>query len=135
MKHAIPFLRYIARADHFTNREPTMAYDCRLLYILSGEGELWTEQGTFALQPDTLAYYPSGIRYLPRAAADTALEFITINFDFTLQHEDVREVQLPVQPQQYEAERELATQAAVATPLFGGPFAISGASFLKDTLL
>ena len=38
MKYATPYLRFIHISQRFFNRQPTMAYDCRLLYILSGTG-------------------------------------------------------------------------------------------------
>ena len=134
MKYATPYLRFIHISQRFFNRQPTMAYDCRLLYILSGTGTLHTEMGDLPLQPDTLAYYPSGIRYLPRADSEQ-IEYITVNFDFTSSFSQVSEVQFPVTPEHFHPSREMKTQSDIQETGFLLPFFIPNAGFLRQSLL
>ena len=134
MKYATPYLRFIRIAKRFFNRQPTMAYDCRFLYILSGTGVLHTEAGDLPLQPDTLAYYPSGIRYLPSADSEQ-MEYITVNFDFTTSFSQVSEVQFPVTPEHFLPNRLMNTQCDIQEQDFLNPFFIPNAVFLRQPLL
>lgn len=134
MKFSTPYLRFINIADHFSNRQDTMAYDCRMLYVLSGTGMLHTDSGDFLLQPDSFAYYPSGIRYLPSSDQDD-MQFITVNFDFTSHHTHIKEIQVPVPPESFEPDRQLASQLEIQEVLFTVPFVIESAPFLKHHLL
>ena len=134
MKYATPYLRFIHVSHRFFNNQPTMAYDCRLLYILSGTGVLHTEAGDLPLQPDTLAYYPSGIRYLPCADSDH-MEYVTVNFDFTASFNQVSEVQFPVTPEHFLPNCQMKTQTAIQEPDFLNPFMIPNAVFLRQPLL
>ena len=134
MKFSTPFLRFIHISDRFSNRHPTMAYDCRLLYVLSGTGILHTDTQDFPLLPDTLAYYPSGIRYLPSSDLDS-MQFITVNFDFTSLFSHVTGVQIPVKPEDFIPSRQMATQNDIQEKAFTVPFVVPNASFLRQPLL
>ena len=134
MQDAIPFLRFIHISQRFSNRHLTQAYDCRLIYVLSGTGILRTENEDLPLRPDTLAYYPAGIRYQPLALQDD-IEYITVNFDFTSQFSHIQEVQFPVKPEAYQPQRLMDTQNQIQEPAFSVPFVLHNAVFLRQSLL
>ena len=83
MKNLAPYLRFISCTSSLPNKRHTVAYDCRFLYVLSGSGKILIDGGELTLTPDTLLYYPSGIRYHLKSSPDDPMQFITVNFDFT----------------------------------------------------
>lgn len=75
-----PFVRYVARSTYFIDNT-LIAPDCRILYIISGEGTFTLPTGEFSLFPSTLVYYPCGVPY--HISSDEGLLFYTLNFDFS----------------------------------------------------
>ena len=57
------FLRYAAETTNLPNHFRTIAYDARILYILSGRGELDYGDARAPLEPLALGSYPSGVPY------------------------------------------------------------------------
>ena len=88
-----PFVRYIAKSTYYIDAT-VVAPDCRLLYVLTGEGVFETEGVPYPLQKGTLVYYPAGTAY--HIHARTELLFYTLNFDFT--PDDAREYPTPFSP-------------------------------------
>ena len=135
MNKFTPFLRYINKTDFMPNNDFTIAYDCRMLYILEGEGVLNTEFGNYELKPDTFAYYPSGIKYFPLSNEGSRLKFITVNFDFNDIHEDINETLSPVSCNEFSILKEFPSYHSINDELFHKPFTIDNAVFLKNNLL
>lgn len=135
MNKFTPFLRYINKTDFMPNNDFTMAYDCRMLYILEGNGILNTEFCNFELKPDTFAYYPSGIKYFPLSNECSKLKFITVNFDFNDIHEDITETLAPVPCNEFSPIKEFPSYHSINNELFYKPFTIENAVFLKNNLL
>lgn len=135
MNKFTPFLRYINVTNFMPNNDFTIAYDCRMLYILEGEGILHTELGDFELKQDTFAYYPSGIKYFPNPNPCNNMRFITINFDFNDIHEEITETLIPVPCDEFSIIKEFPSYYNIDDPLFHKPFIIENAIFLKNNLL
>ena len=129
------FLRLAISKDFFTNRPFTKAYDARILFVLSGTGELRFEDRTVPLKQNTLCYYPAGTKYYPLAASGEPLVFISLNFDFTKQHEDITEPMQPVDSDAFIEKNALMTHLEVPYPEFQAPLILEGASFLRENLL
>lgn len=135
MNKFTPFLRYINKTDFLPNNDFTVAYDCRMLYILNGSGVLHTEGSDFELKQDTFAYYPSGIKYFPKSSDDDKLSFITVNFDFDDLHEDVTDTLAPVPCDKFCREKEFPSYVCIEDNVFAKPFTIENSVFLKNYLL
>ena len=90
------FLRYAAETTNLPNHFRTIAYDARILYILSGRGELDYGDESALLEPCSLCYYPAGAPYYPRSVSAEPMRFVTLNFDFTREYAAVTDTQLPV---------------------------------------
>ena len=135
MNKFTPFLIYINKTDILPNNNYTVAYDCRMLYILSGSGTLYTEFGNYELVPETFAYYPSGIKYFPKSNTEDKLSFITVNFDFTDIHEDITQTLAPVRASEFSPIKEFPSFHSIDDDLFQKPFIIENAVFLKNNLL
>lgn len=135
MQQLIPFLRYIANTNYLPNHHFTRSYDCRFLYILDGRGILLTEFGDFPLEPDSFVYYPAGTSYYPKSSEESPLQFITANFDFTLDYIHNTSILPPVEVRGFDANLLQASQHDANAELFLRPFSISSAVPLKADLL
>lgn len=75
-----PFVRYTAKSTYFID-STVVARDCRILYIISGEGNFLTPNKSYPLAPGALVYYPCGVPY--HITSKGVMLFYTVNFDFT----------------------------------------------------
>ena len=90
-----PFLRYAAKSAYFVDRM-VIARDCRVLYIISGEGEFITKSRRYPLTMGALVYYPAQTPY--HITSEKGMIFYTLNFDFT--HERAEMIS-PFPPEPY----------------------------------
>lgn len=134
MKNFSPYLRFISRTSSLPNKRHTVAYDCRFLYVLSGRGKILLEGGELSLTPDTLLYYPSGIRYHVKSSPSEPMQFITVNFDFTDGYEKSG-VLRPVYTENYDEALLQPSQKEIDEPLFLSPFLVEEAGNLLDYLV
>ena len=79
-----PFVRQalvakLDRKNHYTYTK-LKSPDCRLFYIISGNGKISFENEEYNLQPGTVILFPSGIEYF--WFVDN-LKYYAINFDYT----------------------------------------------------
>lgn len=84
-----PFIRFceiIIKVAVF--REPIRAYDCRVFYVLSGNGSFDTESGVYPVSAGSFLYLPAGLRYQLRYDAEPVFSALILNFDLTEQHRD-----------------------------------------------
>lgn len=88
----IPFVRYASKNTHFIPGKYVVAKDCRLLYIISGNGTFNYQNKVVNLYPGTLVYYPYNMPY--KIVSSEGMLFYTINFDFNFQFSNI----LPMNP-------------------------------------
>ena len=81
-----PFVRFVSKTTYFMH-ETVVARDCRMLYVVSGQGSFTCDGKTYALAPNTLIFYPYEKPY--RIRAEEGMLFYTLNFDFTQDYTDV----------------------------------------------
>ena len=134
MKNLSPYLRFISRTSNLPNKRFTIAYDCRFLYVLSGRGKMLIDGGELSLLPDTLLYYPAGIRYHLRSESDSPMQFITINFDFTDSY-GRSEILPPVYTENYDPALLQPSHTEIGEDRFLYPFIITEADSFLDYLI
>lgn len=129
------YLRYAANTTYMPNRFFTKAYDCRMLFILEGTGEIKLGDETYELKKNVLCYYPAGTRYLPISSDDDTLKFITLNFDFDKIHPCRFSIPSTVAEQQFCPENALMSHEKDVPELFKSYFVIQNAHNLRNTFL
>ena len=134
MKHLEPYLRHIAKMSSIINKRPTIAYDCRLFYVLSGKGTFLSEGGEIPLSADDLLYYPCGISYHFRPDPADPMAFITVNFDFTGNY-GTKELLCPVYTEAYDPRLLQPSHKEIDEPCFLSAFLLSEASHLLIYLI
>lgn len=85
-----PFVRYAAKSTYFIRNNYVVARDCRILYIISGNGLFKSQEQTYRLSPKTFIYYPYNTPYQIISDTEDDMLFYTINFDFNFNFSDVK---------------------------------------------
>ncbi len=131
-RHMEPYVRYAAESTYYIRRT-VVASDCRLLYLLAGQGRFVCGETAFPLLPHTLLYYPYGVPYRIEGEGDAPLRFYTINFDFS--HEAAgRPVLIPREPQEHDRAEEVRSLPQDLHPVFSHCLCLPDAYFAQDHL-
>lgn len=76
-----PFVRYVGCFFHTKlSKNPIFVSDCRILYAISGEGDIFIKSEHYNFVPGSLFYCSSGNEYLIQS---TGIKLIALNFDLT----------------------------------------------------
>ena len=135
MEKLNPYLRYIAISNHLPNKDFVKAYDCRFLFVLSGKGELITEEKVFPLSENMLVYYPCGLSYFLLSNQECPMSFVTVNFDFTKTYPERKTTLRAVKPSDFSDNMLRATQNEIGEEKFCAAFTMEHAGFLRDDFL
>ncbi len=131
----LPFVRYAEKTDFLPNRDFTYAYDCRLLYCLSGRGTLSFSDSIHPLVPGTLCLYPAGTRYLPCSAEEDPMQFIILNFDYYDSHSEQEGPFEPVMQENFVPHRVIGTWRDTRELSFTQPQVLPGFQSVENELL
>lgn len=126
-----PFVRFAKNTSYLPNNFFVKAYDSRILYVLSGNGELRLSDKVYELKESTLVYYPAGTLYYPYSKSN--LKFVTVNFDFTLEFENSKEVLSPVSESDFQ--EDLMRLCLPENETFKSSLCIQNAYSLKSDFL
>lgn len=124
------FVRYASRSRYFID-DLVVGYDCRITYVLEGEGEVYVGNKRYSLKPYTFFYYSAGDKYHIRS--EKGMEFFTINFDFTDDYKNIQ-TQRPVSAFDADITKILRTQNLAFDDVFKNSFVIYDAMSLKNDL-
>ena len=90
-----PHIRFAEQMTYHSKNITVYVKDCRLFYILSGDGKIHIDGKTFSLTADTLFYCSSGSVYAIEAYSPLCL--YSLNFDLTQNHSDLKSVFPPLE--------------------------------------
>lgn len=76
-----PFVRFAGQVTYTAKDRPVFVQDCRVFYIIDGEGELLTNENCFEIKKNVLFYCCGGSGYNIRAFSP--LKIYTLDFDLT----------------------------------------------------
>ncbi len=87
-----PFVRYCKiHPNPIIYPEMVMACDCRIFYVLQGNGKFFIGNTEYDFQKHTLVFIPSGTKYRFSYDASTDIEFLILNFDLTSEYSQIQE--------------------------------------------
>ncbi len=129
------FIRYAAYTGYLPNRFLTKAYDARLLFIVSGKGEMHFADGVEPFEANTLVYYPAGCAYLPLPDPKEPPQFVTVNFDFDRTHTHLADTMSPVAAERFDPSAALTSHLGCGRTLYKKPFVLHHMGDLKDAFL
>lgn len=81
------------KADVFNELQTS---DCRLFYILSGNGSMIIEGNAYELKQGCAILFQSGTKYVWQIGSIEGIHYIAINFDYTHNHADIKKSFHPV---------------------------------------
>lgn len=82
-----PHIRYAQIFSYEGTNTTVCTYDCRLFYVLSGNGFFQINHSLHELAPNTLLFIQSGTPY--QFILDTPIEILVLNFDLTPDHSHI----------------------------------------------
>lgn len=129
------FIRYAMQTDFLPNNFITKAVDDRILFIISGKGKLILPGTVEEICENTLCYYPAGTAYFPQSSKEYPLSFITINFDFSREYENLKNVYLPINENVFDSSKILYPNLNSREGIFKKPFVIHDASCYTEMFL
>ncbi|MBQ4137597.1 MAG: helix-turn-helix transcriptional regulator [Clostridia bacterium] len=96
-----PFIRFAGEFEYDSGGLSVKARDCRLFYILDGQGEIIVKNQHLALNRDTVVFLPSESIYIFKTYGP--LKLISLNFDLTYENADLHDIYRPM-PCEFEIE-------------------------------
>ncbi len=123
------FVRYAHETDFLPNNFITKAYDDRILFILEGQGKIIINGEEFPISKNSLCYYPAGTPYQPISSKEEPLKFITINFDFQRDFENITTTLRPVKATEFIPDKVLYKCPDTREGVFKYPLVIQDASY------
>lgn len=129
------FLRFAAYTNSLPNRIFTKAYDARVLFIVSGKGEIRFADRKESLFANSFAYYPSGVEYLPLPSKDNPPQFVTLNFDFDHSRKHINKVMPPVATNEFKTQLANNSHLNCGHALYETPFILHNLKELRDFFL
>ncbi|MBQ6908369.1 MAG: AraC family transcriptional regulator [Clostridia bacterium] len=84
-----PYIRYASKSRYIINNKILTAYDCHILYVISGNGMFESEGRYYPLSSGTLIFYPYGTPYRVSQEEENNMLFYTINFDLSYDFKNV----------------------------------------------
>ena len=128
------FVRYANETSHLPNDFLTQAYDDRMLFILEGKGKIVFRSEEFPITKNSLCYYPAGIPYHPISSKEAPLKFVTVNFDFERDFENITNTILPVKTTAFHQDKILYKDGFMRESIFQHPFVIHDASAYRNMI-
>lgn len=125
------FLRYAALTDYLPNKSPTRAYDARIFYVVSGQGEMLFENEKIPFSAGSLFMYPAGTLYLPVPNAFDPPKFVTLNFDYNRKNEDKNRVLPPVLATEFDESKAINSHLECDFEFFSQVVCLKGMDLLE----
>ncbi len=125
-----PYVRFVSKSTYFLAHRVT-ARDCRLLYIISGQGVFMTDAAEYILSDNTLIYYPYGLPY--RIKSEKGILFVTINFDFSNDYTDL-DVMMPEPTEKFDYGKILDTIHHTKDNIFQKSMYFTNALWAKELI-
>ncbi len=119
-----PFVRFAGRLEYRSARRASMTYDCRMLYILSGEGSVTVEREMYALEAGAFFFIPPAAEY--RFTARPSFSAIAVDFDMTEEYAHETASYPPLPPASFDMERMHAIPFLEDGEVLASPLVLRG---------
>ena len=90
LSHLNPFIRYAnLHLTHWHKKEFSVCYDCRLFYVLQGDGTLYVGAQKYSVFQNSVIYIPSGSHYRFDFTDRQEGQLYVLDFDLTDERSDL----------------------------------------------
>ena len=134
-----PFVRQALIASINSNTKDDVFYelqspDCRLFYIVSGNGDMMIEGQNYPLSPGCAVLFQAGVRYIWQTRQDTAIDYIAINFDYTMRFSAIKKPFHPVHSDRFSARDVLENIPFSDAAVLNRPIVLYNAGAIESRL-
>jgi AraC-like DNA-binding protein len=134
-----PFVRQALIASINSNTKDDVFYelqssDCRLFYVISGSGDMTIHGVTYSLSPGCAILFQSGTRYIWQTSQETAIDYIAINFDYTLRFSAIKKPFHPVHVERFSSEDVLENILFEDATVLNRPIVLYNAGAIESRL-
>lgn len=89
-----PTIRFLDKVSYTINRGFTKTYDCRFIYVLSGEGSIYVNRKEYEIKRGLFILFQAGTLY--RLSPNPSFLAVVADFDFTDKYKDRKDVYSPI---------------------------------------
>lgn len=129
-KVLITSMNNTARSDVFTDLQTA---DCRLFYILNGNGNMIIEGHTYPLRPGCAILFQSSTKYTWQLD-EAGISYIAVNFDYTMNFSHISTSFHPVHAETFSVENVLENIVFEDSTILNSPIYLENATQLETNL-
>ena len=134
-----PFVRQAIITNISCNTKEDVFYelqssDCRLFYIMSGEGNMTIEGVSHRLSPGCTLMFKAGTKYIWQPSGERAIEFIVLNFDYTHNFTHIKKPFHPIHSDRFSEADILENQPFSDCDILGSPIVIDNLASIESRL-
>jgi len=139
LRETVPFVRQALVTSISCNTKEDVFFelqssDCRLFYIISGKGCMTIEGVTYRLCPGCTLMFGAGTKYIWQPSADSPIDFIVLNFDYTQNFNNLRKPFHPVHSDRFTEKDILESIIFSDEEILNHPIVISNLAAIESRL-
>lgn len=134
-----PFVRQAIITNISCNTKEDVFYelqssDCRLFYIMSGEGCMTIKGETYRLSPGCTLLFKAGTKYIWQPSGERAIEFIVLNFDYTHSFTHIKKPFHPVHSDRFTESDILENHTFTDCDILNSPIVVDNLTSIEARL-
>ena len=94
-----PTIRFLDQVTYTINRGFTKTYDCRLIYVLGGEGSIYVNRKEYPIREGLFIMFQAGTLY--RLTPNPSFRAVVADFDFTDKYKERTAVYSPIPKEEF----------------------------------
>ncbi len=128
-----PTIRFLDQVTYTISRGFTKTYDCRLIYIIEGEGNIFIENRDYAIKSGLFILFQAGTLY--RITPKQSFKAVVADFDFTDKYKDRTAVYSPIPKDEFNYNEMHEKIAFEDAEIFNEPIVEYDSFYLEVALL
>lgn len=127
-----PFVRYAMPICIFCSTTDVVSRDCRLFYVLDGEGEVFVGCERVKIASGSVLIWNGGNPY--RFTVEKPLKMMSVNFDYTQKSSDIKNYLTVISPESFSEEMRPEEAGFDDYEILNKPLVMSGMTLMREKL-
>ncbi len=128
-----PTIRFLDKVTYTISRGFTKTYDCRLIYVIEGEGNIYVENKDYTIKAGLFILFQAGTLY--RIAPKPSFKAVVADFDFTDKYKDRLSVYSPIPKDEFDHSEMHENVVFSDAEIFNEPIVEYDSFYLEVALL